>query len=149
MAKKSLVLILLIISVIALLLIGISLFVNKSKTVEAESVKIKVVGQEWTGWVKEQPAPFEKNYTLSVGEIMDISDSVYGNFKFIINKIEQGKVEIESIGELISSISNQGVNLRDDFKKISVGKGDSFELGTPTMDAGVTLRFYILDIIRQ
>jgi hypothetical protein len=129
-----------------ILLLGLAFGVFKDKKSE---VKVRVVEQVWSGWTEKQPAGTEKTLTLSVGGIIKIDEDGFGDFKFRINKINNDGVEIESIGDKMAPGGNAGVDLYGWFTKENIKEGDVLELGTPTLDASLDIKIYVLDIIKK
>jgi len=107
---------------------------------------VKIIKEAWTGWSKEQPKAEEYTVELSETGSIAIVQGV-GNPMAEVVEVNPNAVTIKTSG-LVLQNPGEGITLKGVSKDVltEVQIGESKKFSTPTMDAGVTFTFELLNV---
>jgi hypothetical protein len=108
---------------------------------------LKIVKQDWTGWVTQQPKPEEIIIEAAEGDsLLEVIKGI-GNPSASIKEIQDDSVVLIT-SHLASGESGAGIDLTKDYSHLEsvLEIGESVEFSTQTMDAGISYTISLTSI---
>ena len=95
---------------------------------------VEVTVADWTGWSRDQPEPTSFTRTLEEGDSFE-ADMLGDRVTFTVEDL--GSDEISwTTSEDLSLVDGGTVSLRDTTDRFEQSRGETLEVGTPSMDGG-------------
>lgn len=106
---------------------------------------IKVVKQNWTGWVSQQPKPEETIVEINEGDSLEIVKGM-GNPSAMIEKIQSDSIVLKTSN--LAPKKGAGIDLRGDYSNLEsvIKMGEAIKFSTQTMDSGTSYTLALTNI---
>ncbi len=120
-----------------------------------KAVEFKIKTQPWTGWQKEQAEAKEEKATVKIGDMLylhsDMAKAVTepavgrADYNFTVSVRDDSVILVPSLPVPVND--QGGIDLGANRENIiSIAKGESKRLATPTMDGGTKWEITVEDI---